>query len=266
MKIHFHLNEIKPGLKKCKDDLVEKAGRLGISEAAAEEADIVVVLGGDGTFLRAVHLYPGVPVLGFKKGGLGYLSSVGDGEFEMALKMLAAGKYRISERGLLEVRKPGDRSTSHIALNDIVAMRELSGHSALLELLADGKPVARYMSDGLIFSTPTGSTAYSLAAGGPVLMPDSGCVVVTPMNPHALGVRPLVVNDSVRFTLTARRRTAGNSMKVGIYADGVGVLSIEEGESVEISKSGEIAKLIELEGYDPYGVLARKLGWSGCNL
>ena len=122
------------------------------------------------------------------------------------------------------------------------------------------------MADGLIFATPTGSTAYSLAAGGPVLMPDSDSFVVTPMNPHALGVRPLVVRDSVRFTVTARPRTAGNALKIGVYADGEDVLTLDEGKSVEIARSARSAQLVELEGYDPYEVLARKLGWSGSNV
>ena len=152
------------------------------------------------------------------------------------------------------------------ALNDIVITREQSGHSTRLDLAADGRRVTHYMADGLIFATPTGSTAYSLAAGGPVLMPDSENFIVTPMNPHALGVRPLVVRDSVRFTVTARSRTAGKTMKIGVYADGEDVLTLDEGMSVEIARSKRSAKVIELEGYDPYDVLARKLGWSGSNV
>lgn len=152
------------------------------------------------------------------------------------------------------------------ALNDIVVAREMSGHSLRLDLEADGRLVTRYMADGLVFATPTGSTAYSLAAGGPVLMPDSGNMVVTPISPHALGVRPLVVCDSVRFTVTACSRTAGNAVKVGVYSDGANVLTLGEGKSVVVSKSEQTAKIIELEGYDPYEVLARKLGWSGSNV
>ena len=94
-------------------------------------------------------------------------------------------------------------------------------------------------------------------------MPDSESFVITPMNPHALGVRPLVVKDTASFRVTARLRTAGNKMKIGVYADGENVLTLEEGESVSIAKAARTAKLVELVGYDPYEVLARKLGWSG---
>ena len=260
MTIRFHVNDEKPRAAETCTRLTSRATALGMDVAEEGPSDAVVVLGGDGTFLRAVHEYPGVPLLGLKFGGLGYLSCVEEKDFDRALETLACGRFRVSERGMIEV------SGKYAALNDIVITREMSGHSTRLDLAADGKLVTHYMADGLIFATPTGSTAYSLAAGGPVLMPDSGDFVVTPMNPHALGVRPLVVRDSVRFTVTACSRTAGNAMKIGVYADGENVLTLDEGESVEIAKSAKTAKLIELEGYDPYDVLVRKLGWSGSNV
>ena len=260
MKIRFHVNPGKPLAAEMRMRLVDQAARLGLCVVEEGDADAVVVLGGDGTFLRAVHAFAGMPVLGLNLGGLGYLSSVEEKDFTTALEKLTAGRYRVSERCMLEV------DGRFAALNDIVITREMSGHSTRLDLEADGRLVTRYMADGLIFATPTGSTAYSLAAGGPVLMPDSESLVVTPMNPHALGVRPLVVRDTVRFTVTARARTAGNEMKVGVYSDGANVLTLDEGQSVEIAKSATTAKLIELEGYDPYDVLARKLGWSGSNV
>ena len=260
-KVAFYANMQKSGAAEAVASLRAEASALGLAVCAdGEPADAVVALGGDGTFLRAVHEFPDVPVLGLNLGGLGYLASVGENGFADALASLAHGRYAVSERRLLEA------DGRFAALNDIVLTRELSGHSARLDLAADGKLVTRYMADGLIFATPTGSTAYSLAAGGPVLMPDSGSFVVTPMNPHALGVRPLVVPDGVRFTVTACPRTDGNSVKVGVYADGENVLMLGVGDSVEIAKSARTAKIIELEGYDPYEVLARKLGWSGSNV
>lgn len=259
MTIRFQINAANSRAEGVRDALAAAARAHGLSVSEGS-ADAIVALGGDGTFLRAVHDFPDVPVVGLNLGGLGYLSSVEERDFDAALGKLAAGRYRISERAMLEAngRFP--------ALNDIVVVREGSGHSARLDLSADGHPVTHYMADGLIFATPTGSTAYSLAAGGPVLLPDSASVVVTPMNPHALAVRPIVVRDTVRFTATACARTQGNEMKVGVYSDGERVLALESGASVEIALSSRTAKLIELEGYDPYGVLARKLGWSGSNV
>ena len=260
MTIRFHVNEAKPRATEICAALAAKAAALGLVVAADGAADAVVVLGGDGTLLRAVHEFPGVPLLGLNLGGLGYLASVEERDFEKALAALASGRYQISERRMIEA------AGRYAALNDIVIMREMSGHSTRLDLAANGRLVAHYMADGLVFATPTGSTAYSLAAGGPVLMPDSENFVVTPMNPHALAVRPVVVRDTVKFVVTARSRTAGNAMKIGVYADGENVITLDEGESVEIAKSVKTAKLIELEGYDPYEVLARKLGWSGSNV
>ena len=260
MKVRFYVNQEKPLAAETRQRLDADMEALALRVVSDESADVVIVLGGDGTLLRAVHEFPDTPLLGFNLGGLGYLASVEERDFTFALMKLVSGRYRISERRMIEV------NGKFAALNDIVITREMSGHSARLDLEADGRRVTSYMADGLIFATPTGSTAYSLAAGGPVLMPDSDSIVVTPMNPHALGVRPLVVRDSVRFTVTARSRTAGNVMKVGVYSDGENVLTLDEGESVEISRSGQTAKLVALEGYDPYEVLARKLGWSGSNV
>ena len=260
MRIRFYVNREKPLVEDALRRLGADMDALELKVVADDTADVVIVLGGDGTLLRAVHEFPDTPLLGFNLGGLGYLASVGERDFTFALMKLATGRYQVSERRMIEA------NGRFAALNDIVITREMSGHSTRLDLEADGRRVTSYMADGLIFATPTGSTAYSLAAGGPVLMPDSDSFVVTPMNPHALGVRPLVVRDSVRFTVTARSRTAGNAMKVGVYSDGEAVLTLDEGESVEIARSDRTAKLVALEGYDPYDVLARKLGWSGSNV
>lgn len=265
MRIRFYANAGKSEAAAKRAALAARLGALGLEEAReGGAADAIVALGGDGTILRAVREFPDVPVLGLNLGGLGYLSSVGEADAEAALGMLAAGRYSISGRALIEVRSAatGARAAA-TALNDVVLTRERTGHMVSLDLAADGRFVTRYMADGLIFATPTGSTAYSLAAGGPVLLQDSGSVVVTPLNPHALGVRPLVFRDGVRFTVCARARTDGNPVRVGVYADGEHVMSFDAGESVAIARSEKTAKFVELEGYDPYDVLARKLGWSG---
>ena len=263
MTIAFHANEGKPGAAEAARRLAVRAAALGLRVAegpAAAGADAIAVLGGDGTFLRAVRAFPGVPVLGLNLGGLGYLASVGPDGCEDALRALASGRFTVSERRLIEA------DGRFAALNDIVVTRELTGRAVRLDLEADGRPVTRYLADGLIFATPTGSTAYSLAAGGPVLMPDSAAFVVTPLNPHALGVRPLVVPDGVRFAATARARADGERVRVGVYADGVNVRTLGAGETVAVARAARSARIVEIEGYDPYDVLARKLGWSGSNV
>jgi NAD+ kinase len=262
MRIHFYANAEKPQAASRVAELSAAARRFGLEVTAAGEAETVVVLGGDGTFLRAARTFPGVPLLGLNFGGLGYLSSVGEEDFADALKMLADGNYSISERTRLEVRKIGSDIVAS-ALNDVVATREMSGHAAVLELAVDSWCSTRYLADGLVFATPTGSTAYSLSAGGPVLMPDTGGLVVTPMNPHALGVRSLVVKDSSRIVLTSCCRADGRAEKIGVYADGENVFMLDAGESMEIVRSSRPVSVVELADYDPYSVLSRKLGWAG---
>lgn len=254
MKIKFYANEKNARARRAKGALTRLARRLGLVVTAAR-AEVVIALGGDGTILRAVHAFPETPVLGFNLGGLGYLASVEQHDFENALKRLAKGQFRVSARTLLQVGR-------HRALNDVVVMREQTGHAAVLDVAVDGRAATRYMADGLIVATPTGSTAYSLSAGGPVLMPDSGSWVITPLNPHALAVRPIVVRDDVTITVTSQRLVNGDAEKLGVYADGQSVKRLGGGESIQLRKAATRANFVELAGSDPYEVMSRKLGWS----
>lgn len=266
--ICFYVNDRKNRAAEVRDMLAPVAEAAGLEVTAdGGAADAVLALGGDGTMLRAVHGFPGVPLLGLNLGGLGYLASVGEEDFRRAVEMLARGEFKVAERSMLAVRKReaggGDGEFRTVALNDVVVMREMSGHAAILDLSVDEKRSTRYLADGIVVATPTGSTAYSLSAGGPVLMPDSESFVITPMNPHALGVRPLVVGDGAKLSVSSHPRSGGDVCKIGVYADGENVFMLEEGETLEIVKSPRGAAMVELDGYDPYEVLARKLGWSG---
>ena len=262
-RVHFHVNPTKPESAAAYEALVPELAALGMEECASgDEADAIVALGGDGTILRAARRHLGRPVAGFNLGGLGYLASVERSDFRRALAMLAGGRFSISRRTMLEARKTGEGVRAALALNDIVLMRELSGRAAVLDLAVDGKAAARYFADGLVFATPTGSTAYSLSAGGPVVMPDSPSFVVTPMNPHALGIRPMVVGDTVSISVASRPRGGGRDGRIGVYADGESALMLDDGETLEIRKAAECAAIVEFDGHDPYGVMSRKLGWS----
>ena len=157
MKIRFYANLEKPEAAECAAALSVRARELGLKPVERGAADAVVALGGDGTILRAVHEFPETPVLGFNLGGLGYLAAVGRDDFESALAALAAGRYSVAERRMLKVEKPG--ASAAVALNDVVLSREMSGRSVRIDLSADGHEVTSYLADGLIFATPTGSTA-----------------------------------------------------------------------------------------------------------
>jgi NAD+ kinase len=254
-RIAFHVNPTKPSAPGVRNRLAERARECGIEVVdAAASPDVVAVLGGDGTMLSAVHLYPGIPLLGLNLGSLGYLASVEDANFDDAISALAEGRYSISHRTALKVRGVN-------ALNDVVVSRGVSGHAIRLNFSVDGEPVTRFVADGLVIATPTGSTAYSLAAGGPVLMPASQSLVVTPICPHALSSRPLVLKDSVRMEVSVEVREAGD--EPGVFADGLQVGALAAGEVLEIAKSDVSVPLIELDDVNHYEVLTRKLGWSG---
>ena len=264
-KIHFSVNARKPDAAAKKELLAAKAMQYGIKECMGYDADVIVALGGDGTILRAIHEYPGVPVLGLNMGTLGYLSSVEEKDFDRAIEALAEGKFRVSQRTVLSVSKVGVVGPMITALNDVVIAREPGGHAAVMDLQVDGKLFTRYMCDGLIVATPTGSTAYSLSAGGPVVMPGSGVMVVTPMNPHTLGVRPVVLGDKYKLAVTSCERSNGVAEKINVYADGERIFSLGGNETAEVVRSGQNALIIELEGYDPCDVMRRKIGWRGSN-
>lgn len=251
MKVVFQINDGKAGARAARARLAAHAAAVGlvVVEDAAARPDCVVVLGGDGTMLSAVHRFPGVPLLGLNLGSLGYLAAVEEPAFESALDALSRGAFVISSRSMLSAR---DRP----ALNDIVVTHETAGYLVALELFVDGKPATRFSADGLIVSTPTGSTAYSLAAGGPVLLPDTQSFVVTPVCPHALSSRPLVVRDTARLTVHTASPAA-------VHVDGAEAFRLAAGDCVEIAKAAMAVQLVELEGYDPCEVLARKLGWTG---
>lgn len=255
-RISFYVNSTKPGADDVCARLSSIAAASGI-EVSERSPDAVVVLGGDGTMLAAVHRFPSVPLVGFNLGSLGYLAAVEEPDFANVVRSLAEGRYRMSMRSALEVR-------GRIALNDAVVSRGVSGHAASIELSVDGRAATRYSADGIVIATPTGSTAYSLSAGGPILLPDSRSFAVTPICPHALASRPLVVPDSSVFALRALARPGVDALEV--FADGQSVGRLEPGEELRIAKAGESVPLIQPEGYDPYLVLGRKLGWSGSSI
>lgn len=261
MKVFFRVNGAKKDAGALRRDLAAALPEAGLQEAeSAEEADIVIALGGDGTILDAVRESPGKPVAGFNIGSLGYLASVERKDFKKALALLAKGKYRIAQRTMIECRSAKGGAA---ALNEIALVREHSGRAVTLDISIDGRRAARYLADGVIFATPTGSTAYSLSAGGPILMPDSASLAITPLNPHALAARPVVAGDDVEITVAAAAREDGLDGSIAVAADGLNVFTLSPGETMELRKSQRKAFLVEFEGYDPYEVLSRKLGWPG---
>jgi NAD+ kinase len=240
------------------------------SGTACEPAELprlveaVVALGGDGTMLSAAHLLQGssVPLMGLNIGSLGFLTSVGEDRFAEALRALRDDRFTVAPRATLESRILDGRGSDRAlpdALNDVVASRGASGRVVEIELSLDGAPVTTYVCDGVIVSTPTGSTAYSLSAGGPIVVPGTPALVLSVICPHALGSRPLVVPDTVVISLAAVRAKAPLLVSV----DGQDDCSLDPGQRLEVRRSPRDVRVILLPGHDNYAVLSRKLGWGG---
>lgn len=227
-------------------------------------AEAVVVLGGDGTMLDASHQLVGqhLPMMGLNIGSLGYLTSVEEHQFGEALQQLREDRYGVSRRSALAVRiqhKDGPCVSMPDALNDVVANHGCSAHAVELELLLDEKSVANFLCDGIIIATPTGSTAYSLSAGGPILLPDTQAVVISMICPHTLTSRPLVVRDTMRIAI----RVVTCDVPMILSSDGRDDAPLSQGDQVQIVRSAHDVPVIELHGYNPCDVLRRKLRWGG---
>ena len=235
-----------------------------VASFAKRGAEAVVVLGGDGTMLDASHQMAGqhLPMMGLNIGSLGYLTSVEERQFGDALQQLREDRYDVSLRSALAVtvlHEEGARVPLPDALNDVVASRGASGRVVELELLLDDRPVSCFLCDGIIVATPTGSTAYSLSAGGPILLPDAQALVISMICPHTLTSRPLVVKDTMRITI----RVIGCDVPMIVSSDGRDNEPLLTGDRVEIARSSHNVPVIELHGYNPCDVLRRKLRWGG---
>lgn len=234
-------------------------------EQLARTSDLLLVFGGDGTMLRIACEVAGLPVplLGINAGHLGFLTAVPSHRLAESLKKIPEGKFVIEERSLLEaVIQRGDERTTRIALNDLVIGRGLTSRLIEIEVRVDGELLTSYRCDGFIASSPTGSTAYSLAAGGAIVSPDADVLTLTPICPHTLSIRPLVVglDSTVQVKLLSSRFVAS------VAADGQQQTDIGTGDTVTIRRSARTIRLLRLDGTSFFSTLRQKFGWSGGNL
>ena len=227
------------------------------------DCDMVISLGGDGTILSTAHMIgrAGVPILGVKFGGLGFLVEIGPEEFRPALENILAGNYEIQNRMVLQARILSREASAPLyALNDFVIDR--GGHYRLVRLQThlDDEYLNTYIADGLIVATPTGSTAYSLSAGGPILSPEMKAMVITPICPHSLSARPVVIPDEK----VVRVEVAAGEIEINLAADGQNVHKLTPDTPVEIRKADYSIKLVRKTGPHSagfYDMLRAKLHW-----
>ena len=223
-------------------------------------ADMIIVLGGDGTILHAAGLIGGreIPILGVNLGGLGFITEITLNEISDAINKIASGKYDLEERIMLSARVyRGEKQVFKAgALNDVVIHKSALARMIEFDARVDRRYVTTLRADGLIISTPTGSTAHSLSAGGPILYPTLGAFVVTPICPHTLTNRPIVLPD--KFILEV-------SIKMGdevyLTLDGQVGFPLKSEDTVKVRKAGYKTKFIRLSGRDYFEVLRTKLKW-----
>jgi len=226
--------------------------------------DALVALGGDGTLLKAVRFInrKSIPVLGVNLGRLGFLTSVTESELEKGIEALVKGNYTTSARTMLDARilnaEKAERGRIR-ALNDMVVGWGQSTRIVTLDVSINDEPVTSYRCDGIIVSTPTGSTGHSLSSGGPILHPEAEALILNVICPHTLSARPLVVPDDVQIRILVRQ--TGKQLLLSV--DGQDGESLCDGDSLVIKKSDDHFNLVHLPGYQYFSVLRKKLNWSG---
>lgn len=244
-----------------KDD----ASACGLDAWGADDADlgaatdIAVSLGGDGTMLRTVDLVApsGAPVLGVNVGRLGYLTEVGPDDLEAALQRMVKGEYTVEERIVLEVEVSGTNPIRRTALNEAVLEKPHSGHTVSLAVEIDGSFFTTYVADGLIVATPTGSTAYNLSVRGPILSPRVRGLVLTPVAPHMLFDRSLVLPDTGSIRIEVREPSAA-----ALVIDGQSALMVEPGDAIDCRVGAHPARLVTFSERDFHSRLKAKFGLS----
>ena len=214
-----------------------------------EGTDCAIILGGDGTFLHGAKALSrgGIPIMGINLGNLGFLTAAEQQDTEKAVRQLAAGEYVIEKRTLLSADCVERKDSEHKALNDVVIAR--SGFSRLirLRLSVNGQVVQDYQGDGVIIATPTGSTGYSLSAGGPVVSPVAKTLVITPICPHMLSARPLVVSEDDRITVEVLKSSRSMEQEAFVTVDGDEVAGLAVGEHVNIVKAEDTISVVMLK-------------------
>lgn len=245
-------------------DLAPNGAELHGRSAIGDAADLIIVLGGDGSVLSAARSLVrfGKPMVGVNRGRLGFLTDISPDSLAEQINAIFRGDFSSDDRFLLDVRveRDGEVIAEGDALNDVVVNSGTSAQMIEVELYIDGEFVNRQRADGLIVSTPTGSTAYSLSGGGPIMHPSLDALLILPMFPHALSSRPIVIrgNSEIRVDVLARNR-----IHPPVTCDGQVNMTARPGDSVFIRRNPSVLTLLHPPGYSFYASCRDKLQWSG---
>ncbi len=264
-RVIFVVNKTKPAASQIAERLANLAransmdadicSDFPVSDSAFEDKDVCCVIGGDGTILSAVEplVRRGTKVFGVNMGKLGFLATCTDAIDDASFLSLLRGEEEVFERSVLETDFGGK---THYALNEFVVKDTRTVGISSLAVYADGEFIAEYTGDGLIFATPTGSTAYNLSAGGPLLHLGSRSFVMTPICPHTLSNRSLVCNETTKIRVLC---VSGES---ALIADGREISKLSRGEEVSLNVSASAIKFMRVKGISHFAVLRSKLGWA----
>lgn len=243
----------------ARDDEAEAIGAVPLHTIPPETIDFVITLGGDGTILRFIHTHPEIvaPVIGINLGGLGFMADIPITDIYPCLQAILNGNFKVEERMMMD----GSTQTGQtcFALNDIVIHRATNPCLIELAIHVDGNYLNTFFADGVIVATPSGSTAYSLAAGGPILSPQLTAFILTPISPHTISNRPIVVLPSQNISI----QYISEHDPIEVTYDGVASFRMSTGEMFNITRSQRLFKLVNLPQYDYYSTLRKKLGWTG---
>ncbi len=230
----------------------------GLNEASTKDLDIIISLGGDGTLLgiaREIYKFD-IPVLGVNIGNLGFLTEVESSDFQYAIDSIKNNAYKIEDRVMLDCFIEGkERKKRYVCLNDIVLSKGTLARMAKYEIYIDDRFYSSFTADGVIISTPTGSTAYSLSAGGPIMYPTLKLMSITPICPHSLGVRTIVIDGASKVRVAIKRKYES----VFLTVDGQQSLELNEEDKITVSMAPYKCKLIKLLSYDYFNILRQKI-------
>lgn len=236
-----------------------KALHLLEEEAFLETIDLLIVIGGDGTFLQAANLVAkkDIPLLGINKGRLGFLSELEARDFAVSIDSLLSGSYEIEARMMIEVRvfRDGKQIAEAVGLNDITLNRDPMETTLLCEAYLAHEKIDAYLGDGLIVATPTGSTGYSLSVGGPLIYPGTNCFIITPIAPHSLATRPVIVPDRSQINVILNT----SAKRAYLFSDGRLVSELKGSDRVVITEAKEVTKLVHLRPHRFFETVTNKL-------
>lgn len=244
----------------AEDEKAPSIGAIPLSTLDPTEIRFLISMGGDGTLLRIGHRFSHLdaPILGINLGHLGFMADIPSSDIFPSLTDLLNGAYTIDRRLALETRSPTQKEPLR-AVNDIVLHRGQNYSLIELAIQVDGVYINTFVADGIIIATPTGSTAYSLAAGGPILAPNLDAIVITPICPHTISNRPIVLTSDRKIEI----QYLSSYDTIDVRADGLDAWALNSKETISIQRSKQPFQIVNLHRHEYFSTLRKKLGWSG---